>query len=155
MSWWSWLTAMPGSQPWREKGLLDAQTNRASLMALSWDRLEDLVAEAYRRQGYTVARMPRRGADGGMDLQLRRNGRFTIVQVKQWRANAVGVAVVQQMFGVMAARRAHAVVIITSGRFTRGAWQFVKGKPITLIGGKRLMELVRSVQAGGGARFTG
>ncbi len=82
-----------------------------------------------------------------MDLQLRRNGRLSIVQVKQWRANAVGVAVVREMFGVMVARRADSVVIITSGRFTRGAWRFAKGKPITLIGGTLLIELVRSVQA--------
>ncbi len=50
---------------WRERRLLDSQTDLASIRALSWQRFETLVAEAYRRQGYAVSQQSGNGPDGG------------------------------------------------------------------------------------------
>jgi hypothetical protein len=65
--------------------LVDAQTSLQSLRNTPWKQFEFLVAEAYRRQGYQVEYSLGRGADGGVDLTLRRDGRMSLVQCKQWK----------------------------------------------------------------------
>lgn len=131
---------------WKERRLLDKQQDLASIRTLSWQRFEALVAEAYRRQGYVVTRIGGDGPDGGVDLTLNKDGDVLIVQCKQWRAYKVGVRVVREVFGVMTAKRAQGAVIITSGLFTQEAKTFARGKPIDLVEGQQLADLVRSVQ---------
>jgi len=131
---------------WTERRQLDRQQDLASIRTLSWQRFEALVAEAYRRQGYAVTRTGGDGPDGGVDLTLKKDGNALIVQCKQWRAYKVGVQVVREVFGVMTAKRAQGAVIITSGLFTQEAKTFARGKPIDLVEGQQLANLVRSVQ---------
>jgi restriction system protein len=50
------------------------------------------------------------------------------------------------MYGLLAANYAHGAVIITSGIFTQEAKNFASGKPIDLVEGKQLADLVGSVQ---------
>lgn len=133
---------------WRQRRLLDAQQDLTSIRTLSWREFEALVAEAYRRIGYTVTRIGGDGPDGGVDLTLRKDGNCLIVQCKQWRADKVGVQVAREIFGVMTAQRAQGAVIITSGLFTQEAKTFARGKPIDLVEGQQLADLVRSVQVG-------
>jgi restriction system protein len=131
---------------WRERRLLDNQEGLATIRALSWQRFEVLVAEAYRRQGYAVHRASDGGPDGGVDLLLKKDGTTLLVQCKQWKAWKVGVQVVREMYGVMIDRKAQGVIIVTSGIFTQDARTFAAGKPIDLVDGGQLAELIRAVQ---------
>ena len=126
--------------------LVDGQTSLESLRNTPWKQFEFLVAEAYRRQGYQVEFSLGRGADGGVDLTLRRDGRTSLVQCKQWKVFSVGAPVIREMFGLMTAENAHEAIIVTSGKFTRDAQDFATGKPIQLIDGPQLLALVQSVQ---------
>ena len=62
--------------------LVDEQTSLEKLRETGWKDFEYLVAEAFRRQGYDVDYSLGRGADGGVDLTLRRDGRTSLVQCK-------------------------------------------------------------------------
>jgi restriction system protein len=104
------------------------------------------VAEAYRRQGYAVDFSLGQGADGGVDLVLRKAGRVSLVQCKQWKVFSVGAPVIREMFGIMTAERVDEAIIVTSGRFTNDAQSFAQGKPIRLVDGPRLLKLVKQVQ---------
>lgn len=139
----SWL----GSRQRRK--LLDAQTGLDSFAALGWRHFEQLVGEAYRRQGYAVQETGQGGADGGVDLILRKAGRTTLVQVKQWRRRKVDVPTVREMFGLMTHHDADAVRIAALGGFTGDAQRFASGKAIELIDGPALLALVRSGQSRG------
>jgi restriction system protein len=130
----------------RNRRLVDDQTGLESLRKTSWKDFEYLIAEAYRRQGFQVEYSLRRGADGGVDLVLRKSGQTSFVQCKQWKASSVGASVVREMFGLMVAQRAHEIIIVTSGHFTRDAIRFAEGKPIRLVDGLALLALVQSVQ---------
>src|SRR5690606_29936877 len=66
----------------------------------TWSEFEGLVAEFFRRQGYSV-RESEPGPDGGIDLDLRRDGERHLVQCKNW-SRPVGVKVVRELKGVMA-----------------------------------------------------
>ena len=79
--------------------MLEGQTSLASLRQLPWKRFEDLLGEAYRRQGYKVEETLGGGADGGVDLILGRDGKVTLVQCKRWNGAPVGVRQVRELYG--------------------------------------------------------
>ena len=126
--------------------LIDQQTTLEKLRETPWKDFEYLVAEAFRRQGYRVEYSLGRGTDGGVDLTLRREGRASVVQCKQWKVFSVGAPVIREMFGLMTAEQADEAIIVTTGKFTRDAQSFAEGKPIRLIDGSQLLALVQSVQ---------
>lgn len=117
------------------------------LNKLSWQEFEQQVGEVYRHRGYQVEEVGGGGADGGVDLRLRRDGQTTIVQCKRWKTFKVGVKPVRELFGVMAAERADRAVFITSGVYTDEALGFAHGKPIELVDGAQLAQMFRHVQA--------
>jgi restriction system protein len=129
----------------RKRKLLDDQQDIASIKALSWKEFEELVAEAYRRQGFRVIENGF-GPDGGVDVKLKKDNQMTLVQCKQWKSKNVGVVVIREMFGVLTAENASKVIIICCGGFTRDAASFAENKPIELIGGAELLSIVKEIQ---------
>lgn len=130
----------------RKRKLLNQQTDLESIKSLSWKEFEELVGEAYRRKGYLVVENHGTGADGGIDLRLRKSGNLILVQCKRWKTNKVDVRVVREMYGLMTAECASAAIIITSGLFTQEARLFAEDKPIDLVEGHQLVDLIRSAQ---------
>ncbi|QNH19276.1 Restriction endonuclease [Xanthomonas sp. GW] len=126
--------------------LLDTRTTLESLAAGGWRQFELLVGEAFRRQGYSVEETGLGGADGGIDLILRKDGRRTLVQCKQWKWQQVGVSVVREIYGLLAHHQAHAVKIVCIGSYTKDAALFAQGKPIELISGEFLLAMIQSAQ---------
>ncbi|WP_026431530.1 restriction endonuclease [Paracidovorax oryzae] len=114
-----------------------------ALHGMDWKEFERLVGEGFRRQGYLVAETGGGGADGGVDLVLGKAGEKFLVQCKQWKAFKVGVAVVRELYGVMAARGAAGGFVVTSGSFTQEATEFASGRNIQLIDGPALLRLIR------------
>jgi len=130
----------------RRKLLLSSAKDIEAIRAMSWREFETLVGEAYRRQGYSVEETGGGGADGGIDLVLRGKGQKILVQCKQWRSFKVGVKVVREMYGIMVAERADRVIAVTSGVYTQESCVFARDKPIELIDGKALVEMIRDVK---------
>jgi len=117
-----------------------------ALNGMSWQQFELLVGEAFRQQGYRVVELGGGGPDGGVDLVLHRHGEKHFVQCKQWRAYRVGVDVVRELYGVMAAQGAASGFVVTSGQFTAEASQFADGRNIHLIDGPKLNEWLKRAQ---------
>lgn len=115
---------------------------------MSWQQFEQLVGEGFRLQGYAVCETGGGGADGGIDLVLRKGNEKFLVQCKQWRAFKVGVDVVRELYGVMAAKGAVGGFVVTSGRFTADATRFAEGRNVTLIDGPKLHAMIKSAPAG-------
>lgn len=136
----------------KRKQLLETQTGLDSLRAMSWREFEMLAGEAFRRQGYAIQETGLGGADGGIDLVLRKDGKSTLVQCKQWKTQRVDVKVVREMFGLLAHHGAAAVKIVAVGDYTADAQRFAQGKPIELIHGEALLAMVRGVQTPAPAR---
>lgn len=119
----------------------------SSLSEMTWREFEALVQEAFRLRGYSVQRLGGDGPDGGVDLVLERDGEKTLVQCKQWRAFKVGVSVVRELYGVMAAKGATAGIVVTSGTFSQDAIDFAEGRNVRLIEGEELHAMVREARA--------
>ena len=118
----------------------------SALNGMSWQEFEMLVGEAFRRKGYTVSETGGGGADGGVDLVLRKDGEKFLVQCKQWKACKVGVTTIRELYGVMAAGGAAGGFVVTSGVFTQEAKSFAEGKNIDLIDGSKLTAMIKQIQ---------
>jgi restriction system protein len=138
---------------WRRRtrsGLVDAATRSETsgvLDDMSWREFEMLVGESFRLQGYAVEENHTPGPDGGVDLVLRKSGERYLVQCKQWRAFKVGVPVVRELYGAMAAMGAAGGFVVTSGQFTSEAQEFVNGRNVRLIDGAKLHQLLKQAKA--------
>lgn len=138
----------------RRNLVVDVARSQATdaLDGMSWREFEMLVGEGFRLQGYQVVETGGGGADGGVDLVLTKpgvnGGEKFLVQCKQWRAYKVGVDVVRELYGVMAARGATGGFVVTSGRFTEDASSFASGRNVTLVDGPALHVLLRQAQTG-------
>jgi restriction system protein len=119
--------------------------DRGALNDMSWQQFEALVGEAFRRKGYAVTETGGGGADGGIDLALKKEGETFLVQCKQWKAYKVSVTTVRELYGVMAAEGATGGFVVTSGVFTDEARAFASGRNIELMDGKALHALIRGV----------
>lgn len=120
-----------------------AMAPKSAIARMSWQEFELAVAEAFRRDGYTVEQRGGNAPDGGVDLILERDHERYPVQCKHWRANRVGVPVIRELYGVMAAQRAAGGFVVTSGTFTKEARQFAAGREIELIDGSQLSTMFR------------
>ena len=146
-----------GMSAWRRRErkqlVVDVAQSKASdaLDGMSWREFEMLVGEGFRLQGYQVIETGGGGPDGGIDLVLTRPGKNGgekfLVQCKQWRAFKVGVDVVCELYGVMAAKGATGGFVVTSGRFSEDAISFSSGRNVTLVDGPKLRELLRQAKA--------
>ncbi len=132
----------------RRKNLLSVtgDAGASQIGSLGWREFEMLIGEAFRQQGFQV-RETAAGADGGVDLELRKGTELHLVQCKQWRAQKVGVSVVRELYGVMAARGAAGGFVVTAGTFTKDAESFAVGRNIILIGGDRLPRMLEAARA--------
>lgn len=134
---------MAGALRRRRQGALVDQVSlnpQQRLASLSWREFEELMSGYFRREGYSVESNPDTGPDGGVDIELRRNGELYLVQCKHWRARKVPVATVRELFGVMTARGAVAGFVVSSGQFTQDAMDFASGRNIEIVGGAALLD---------------
>ena len=122
-----------GGSAWRRRertqliGVVGESKAADRLDGISWREFEMLVGEAFRRRGYRVVETGGSGSDGGIDLVLSKGTEKFLVQCKQWKAFKVGVDVVRELYGVMAAKGAAGGFVVTSGSFTADAKEFAEG----------------------------
>ena len=115
------------------------------LRELEWRRFELLVEGLFRsKEGWRAEGGPP-GADGGIDVLLYQPGETrptAMIQCKAWRERQVGVSIVRELFGVMAAEQIGHGMIFTCGEFSADAEKFAENKSIDLVNGKRLLTLI-------------
>jgi restriction system protein len=134
----------------RRSGALFASARmnpKLTITSMTWRDFERLVGEAFRQQGFTVTGFGGQSPDGGVDLGLSKNGERFLVQCKHWRKQQVGVTVVRELNGVIAAQGARGGFVVTGGQFTKEAQEFAHSCKITLIDGPALAKLIGSSRA--------
>ncbi|MBZ4017090.1 restriction endonuclease [Streptomyces purpurogeneiscleroticus] len=106
---------------------------------------EELVADLFRAMGMQAVTTERSG-DGGVDVDALdpdpiRGGKI-VVQVKRYR-NTVPPSAVRDLYGTVQGVGANKGVLITTSAFGPGSHAFANGKPLTLITGTQLVDLLR------------
>ncbi|WP_333776119.1 restriction endonuclease [Streptomyces sp. IBSBF 3136] len=105
---------------------------------------ENLVAELFRAMGMQAV-TTQRSNDGGVDVDALdpapiRGGKI-VVQVKRYR-NTVPPTAVRDLFGTVQDAGANKGVLVTTSRFGPGSHTFANGKPLELISGPELVDLL-------------
>jgi restriction system protein len=105
---------------------------------------EDLVAALFQAMGMKVMTTARSG-DGGVDVQAMdpdpiRGGKL-VIQVKRYQ-HTVPPAPVRDLYGTMLHEGATKGIFVTTAEFGPSAQEFATGKPLALIGGRQLADLL-------------
>lgn len=104
--------------------------NPKLIYSLTSRQFEEFVAELFEKDGYNVS-LTQQTHDGGKDLFIVENNRLGkfiyYVECKRYAAdNPVGVRLVRELYGTVAADRATAGVLVTSSYFSGEAKQFTE-----------------------------
>ena len=127
----------------RKRKLLNTRTDLDSIKALTWSQFEELTGEYFRQRGYQVIENCCVGADGGVDIRLRKDGELILVQCKNWRKNKVGVSTVRELLGAVTAFGASRGIVVCSGPFTEDAKKLAASTVIDIVDGGALIEHIR------------
>ncbi|NUU20210.1 MAG: restriction endonuclease [Streptomycetaceae bacterium] len=116
---------------------------------------EGLVAELFRTRGLRAVTTQRSG-DGGVDVEAMDpdplSGGKIVVQVKRYR-HTVPPTAVRDLYGTVHDVGANKGVLVTTSTFGPSSYTFARGKPLTLINGEELVDLL--AQCGLGGRLDG
>ena len=126
----------------RKKKLHDLKEEIQSIQELSWLQFKELVAEAYRRSGYILMENSTFTADPSVDLVMRKSANLYLVQCRYWQNRKLGLREVKNLLSLMHEKQASGVFLITTGIFTYEARHYAAGRPITLLDGIDLVELL-------------
>jgi restriction system protein len=126
---------------WSARGY-NTQTNPLRIASISGAELEMLIAESFRRAGFTVSHSVSGGPDGEWDLVLRRHGSMYLVQCKFWRMQSVGVRCLRELHDVITLHGADGGYLVSSGSFTAAAAAYATDASIELIDGLRLSKII-------------
>ncbi|MEU6476135.1 restriction endonuclease [Streptomyces sp. NPDC047017] len=114
------------------------------LYAMDPIAFEELVAELFRAMGMQAV-TTQRSNDGGVDVDALdpapiRGGKI-VVQVKRYR-NTVPPTAVRDLYGTVQDVGANKGVLVTTSKFGPGSHAFVDGKPLELVSGSELVDLL-------------
>lgn len=105
---------------------------------------EDLVEKLISKMGFITERT-KRSFDGGIDIiaineQPLFEGKY-IIQCKRY-SKSIGEPILRDLYGVVSSEHANKGILITNSYFTKTAKEFAKNKPIELIDGKKLTNML-------------
>lgn len=113
--------------------------------AMSWENFSSVIAEALRRDGFTVGEVNQEAVDFKVD----KNGRTSIVSCKRWKAAQTGIGPLRDLHEAKDRHDASQCIYIAAGDFTANAREFAQQKSIRLIHGRDLAKLIVRVEHGG------
>lgn len=125
---------------------LDSSTNLASM---DWEDFEHLIREVFGKEFSTnggEVKVTQASRDGGVDAVAFdpdpiRGGKI-VIQAKRY-TNTVGVSAVRDLYGTVMNEGATKGILVTTADFGPDAYEFVKGKPLTLMNGANLLYLLQ------------
>lgn len=124
---------------------VDESTN---LAAMDWEDFEHLIRELFEREFAQTGgevKVTQASRDGGVDAVVFdpdpiRGGKI-VIQAKRY-TNTVGVAAVRDLYGTVVNEGATKGILVTTADFGPDAYEFARGKPLTLINGANLLSLL-------------
>ena len=118
-----------------------------SIRRLSRRELERMLGQSFRLQGYAVEERETNESGDGVCAVLRKPGQKIVVRCIHRTAGAIGVEAMSELHQVMSSEAASGGLIVTSEEVSADAKAWVADKPIGLIEGRALLELVNRGRA--------
>lgn len=120
-----------------------------NLAAMDWLDFENLIREIFEKEFQSSGgevKITRASRDGGVDAiafdpDPIRGGKI-VIQAKRY-TNTVGVSAVRDLFGTVHNEGATKGILVTISIYGPDAYEFAKGKPLTLLNGSELLYLLQ------------
>lgn len=124
---------------------------QVNLAAMDWQDFEHLVREVLQKrlsgEGMEV-KVTQSSRDRGVDaIAINPDpvvGGKIVIQAKRY-TNTVEVAAVRDLYGTLMNEGAMKGILVTTSNFGHDAYEFAKGKPLTLISGGELLKLLSDI----------
>jgi restriction system protein len=129
--------------------VMDALDNSTNLAAMDWEDFEQLIRDVFEKEfsgdGGEV-KITRASRDHGVDAVAFdpdpiRGGKI-VIQAKRY-TNTVSVSAVRDLYGTILNEGANKGILVTTANYGPDAYEFAKGKPITLLSGNELLYLLQ------------
>lgn len=122
--------------------------NSTNLAAMDWEDFEHLIREVFAKEFNSnggEVKITQASRDGGVDAiafdpDPIRGGKI-VIQAKRY-TNTVGVSAVRDLYGTVINEGATKGILVTTADYGPDAYDFVKGKPLTLMNGANLLFLL-------------
>lgn len=122
--------------------------DRSNLAAMEWEDFEHLIRELFEKEFMAnggEVRITQASRDGGVDAiafdpDPIRGGKI-VIQAKRY-TNTVGVAAVRDLYGTTINEGANKGILVSTADYGPDAYEFAKGKPLSLLNGNNLLFLL-------------
>ena len=129
-------------------GVIGELDDSVNLAAMDWLDFENLIREVFEKEFTSnggEVKITRASRDGGVDAiafdpDPIRGGKI-VIQAKRY-TNPVGVSAVRDLFGTVHNEGATKGILVTTSDYGPDAYEFAKGKPLTLLSGSELLYLL-------------
>ncbi|MBE5884689.1 MAG: restriction endonuclease [Lachnospiraceae bacterium] len=119
-----------------------------NLAAIDWQDFENLIRELFAEEFSSTGgevKVTQASRDGGVDAiafdpDPIRGGKI-VIQAKRY-TNVVGVSAVRDLYGTVMNEGATKGILVTTSNYGNDAYEFAKGKPLTLLNGANLLALM-------------
>lgn len=126
----------------------DMLDNKTNLAAMDWEDFEHLIRELFEKEfktGGGEVKVTQASRDGGVDAiafdpDPIRGGKI-VIQAKRY-TNTVGVSAVRDLYGTVMNEGATKGILVSTADYGSDAYEFAKGKPLTLLNGSNLLHLL-------------
>ena len=126
----------------------DSLDDTINLAAMDWEDFEHLIREIFGKEFSSnggEVKVTQASRDGGVDAiafdpDPIRGGKI-VIQAKRY-TNTVGVSAVRDLYGTVMNEGATKGILVTTADYGPDAYEFVKGKPLTLMNGANLLYLL-------------
>ncbi|MGE3926702.1 MAG: restriction endonuclease [Lautropia sp.] len=109
--------------------------------AMSWADFSAALETALRNDGYAVARVDA----PGVDFELSRDGRKSLVSGRRWKAARSGVEPLRELVAARERREADEILFVATGAISEQAVAFAGERRIRLLRAPELAQLMRRV----------
>lgn len=128
--------------------VVDTLDESENLAAMDWEDFENLIRELFEKEFSQTdgeVKVTQASRDGGVDAVAFdpdpiRGGKI-VIQAKRY-TNVVGVSAVRDLYGTVMNEGANKGILITTSDYGPDAYEFIKGKPLTLLTGNNLLHLL-------------
>lgn len=122
--------------------------NTTNLAAMDWEDFEHLIRELFEKEFQThggEVKVTQASRDGGVDAVAFdpdpiRGGKI-VIQAKRY-TNTVGLSAVRDLYGTVVNEGATKGILVSTADYGPDAYEFAKGKPLTLLNGGNLLHLL-------------
>lgn len=112
------------------------------ICAMSWRDFSGIVEDAFRQDGYSVAKL--NGPEA--DFAISKAGKTALVSCKRWKAASSGIEPLRDLQTAMEKQEAHEGIYLTAGAVSDNARRFALEKKVQVVQGADLARMLLAMR---------